>query len=48
MIGADWRTLTWWEYQARLTEWNREQGDEKPAPDLDRLALFMEAHGGRC
>ena len=47
MMNADWRELTWWEYQARLFTWNdrHPDGDDgKPEPDYDRLRKAMAVH----
>jgi hypothetical protein len=42
-MGADWRDLTWNEYQARLWHWNRRHGDtDAPSePDYDRIRKMM-------
>jgi hypothetical protein len=48
MMNVDWRSLTWWEYQARLVEWNNAHDPAPPAPDYDRLSRVLEAHSGRC
>ena len=38
-MGLDWRGMTWWEYQAALSEWNeRSAPSEVPKlTNVDRL-----------
>lgn len=44
-MGVDWHSLTWWEYQVMLTEWNlRQPGGADGEKDFTRLKLAMDAH----
>ena len=50
IMGVDWRTLTWWEYQALLNRWNaRSQPSDPKAPppmpaNADRILQVMSYH----
>ena len=44
MMNVDWRSLTWWEYQAMLWTWNDRHNPSEPEPDYDRLRKAMAVH----
>ena len=49
VFGADWRELTWWEYQARLYWWNEAHSTDRAPADPVRLNKLLEArNGGHC
>lgn len=43
-MGADWRSLTWHEYQMRLWAWNEGHDPTPPEPDYERLKRAMRMH----
>jgi hypothetical protein len=46
-MGADWRDLTWQDYQLHLAAWNAAHADEndrRGPSDPERLTRFMAAH----
>lgn len=47
LANTDWRYLTFYQYQALMTVWNRRHDpDHKETPDLKPLRKLMEARGG--
>jgi hypothetical protein len=46
MGGADWRDMSWPEYQTMLPHWNLAHDPKAPPPTADtkRLERFVEAH----
>lgn len=44
-MGIDWRSLTWWEYQAALFGWNERSGpsDTPQLTNIDRLKEVLDA-----
>lgn len=48
VMGVDWRSIGWREYQVRLAGWNEnhreKKGEPTGEPDFERLKVHMAAH----